>query len=236
MEVGFVILAAGLGSRLGGSVPKPLTVLDDGRTILAQQLSNLSDAFGSAALARTVVVVGHRSEELIAVLPPEVRSVFNGSYASTNTSKSLLLGLRSIGQDSGMLWLNGDVVFDPDILKSAIPLMDRDLSFAVVNQSHTAEEEIKYSLDGRGMIAQISKSISNGEGEAVGINHVGSADAARFTLALEAADPQDYFEAAMETTIRGSVDWLPLYTGDSYAVEVDFLEDLARANSAQQQH
>ena len=41
-----VILAAGMGSRLGRSLPKPLTELSDGRTIMGQQFDNVRYAFG----------------------------------------------------------------------------------------------------------------------------------------------------------------------------------------------
>lgn len=236
MSTRFIILAAGLGSRLGGSVPKPLTVLEDGRTILEQQLSNISSAFGRTALEATVVVVGHRAEELIAALPTEVATVSNPDYRSTNTAKSLLIALSSIPLGSDAIWLNGDVVFDAGILRDAVEPIEADLSFAVVNRGKTADEEIKYRLNGSGSISEISKAVVDGLGEAVGINHVSSKDLAGFVAALEGAEPGDYFEAAMESTISEGMNWLPLYAESHYAVEVDFPEDLQRANSAIADH
>ena len=41
MSTQIVILAAGLGSRLGRSLPKALTELSDGRTIMQQQFDNI---------------------------------------------------------------------------------------------------------------------------------------------------------------------------------------------------
>ena len=41
-----VILAAGMGTRLGGSVPKPLTSLIDKKTILDFQVERLSKVPG----------------------------------------------------------------------------------------------------------------------------------------------------------------------------------------------
>ena len=46
MTLQTVILAAGMGSRLGRSLPKPLTELGDGRTIMGQQHDNIRAAFG----------------------------------------------------------------------------------------------------------------------------------------------------------------------------------------------
>ena len=232
MSTHFIILAAGLGSRLGGSVPKPLTELEDGRTILQQQLSNITSVFGEEALSRTTVVVGHRADELRAVLPGSVSTVTNRHYRTTNTSKSLLLGLASLPSGSSALWLNGDVVFDAEILRKALPLIEAESSFVVVNEGRTAEEEIKYRLDELGLISEISKTVRGGIGEAVGINHVSTDSMLRFCLALESVELSDYFEAAMERTIQEGMGWIPLSAGSSYAVEVDFPEDLERANSA----
>ena len=46
MTLQTVILAAGMGSRLGRSLPKPLTELSDGRSIMQQQHDNIRAAFG----------------------------------------------------------------------------------------------------------------------------------------------------------------------------------------------
>jgi len=77
-----VILAAGLGTRLGRTEPKPLTLLRDGRTIQRRQLDALRTAVG--ADVDVTVVVGHRSE-LLMQASPDVRFAYNPEYASTNT-------------------------------------------------------------------------------------------------------------------------------------------------------
>ena len=55
MTLQTVILAAGMGSRLGRSLPKPLTELSDGRSIMQQQHDNIRAAFGTDARITTVV-------------------------------------------------------------------------------------------------------------------------------------------------------------------------------------
>ena len=55
MTTQIVILAAGLGSRLGRELPKPLTELSDGRTIMGQQHDNVRAAFGTDVTITTVV-------------------------------------------------------------------------------------------------------------------------------------------------------------------------------------
>ena len=90
MSPQIVILAAGLGSRLGRDLPKPLTELSDGRSIMRQQHDNVRAAFGHDA--RILTVVGYRAETIVEAFP-EADYVYNERYDQTNTSKSLLRAL-----------------------------------------------------------------------------------------------------------------------------------------------
>ena len=67
MTLQTVILAAGMGSRLGRSLPKPLTELNDGRSIMRQQHDNVCAAFGTDA--RIMTVVGHKAETIVEPFP-----------------------------------------------------------------------------------------------------------------------------------------------------------------------
>ncbi len=67
MTLQTVILAAGMGSRLGRSLPKSLTVLADGRSIMGQQHDNIRAAFGRDA--RITTVVGYRAETIVEAFP-----------------------------------------------------------------------------------------------------------------------------------------------------------------------
>jgi len=77
-----VILAAGMGSRLGRSLPKPLTELSDGRTIMQQQFDNIHAAFGKDA--QVTIVVGYKLEHIIEAFP-DAQFVYNEQYDQTNT-------------------------------------------------------------------------------------------------------------------------------------------------------
>ena len=142
-----VILAAGMGSRLGRSLPKPLTELNDGRSIMQQQHDNIRAAFGDQVKITTVV--GYRAETIVEAFP-DVDYVYNDRYDQTNTSKSLLRALNTTGK-SGVLWMNGDVVFDPRVLGRAIELIERDQSFVTVNTSKVSDEEVKYTMTAGGL-------------------------------------------------------------------------------------
>ncbi|MDR6865474.1 choline kinase [Microbacterium resistens] len=227
MTLQTIILAAGMGSRLGRALPKPLTRLGDGRSIMQQQHDNIHAAFG--ADVRITTVVGYRAETVIEAFPA-VNYVHNERYDETNTSKSLLRGLAATGK-AGVLWMNGDVVFDPRVLGRAIELIERDQSFVTVNTAKVSDEEVKYTVSAEGYIKELSKTVVGGIGEAVGINYVSSAHKAAFMRQLQRVDDQDYFERGLELAIaENRVLVEPLDISDLYAVEIDFAEDLERAN------
>ena len=227
MTLQTVILAAGMGSRLGRSLPKPLTELSDGRSIMQQQHDNIRAAFGDDA--RITTVVGYKAEVIVEAFP-HVDYVHNERYDQTNTSKSLLRALKATGKNS-VLWMNGDVVFDPRVLGRAIELIERDQSFVTVNTAKVSDEEVKYTVTAEGFIAELSKTVVGGIGEAVGINYISSRDKQAFIAQLGRVDDQDYFERGLELAIaENGVLLEPLDLSDLYAVEVDFAEDLERAN------
>lgn len=229
-EPAIVILAAGRGSRLGGAVPKPLTVLSDGRTILQQQLENIVAIFGEAALRRTFVVVGYRSEEIVEKLPRGVRPIYNEDWDGSNTSKSVMRALRATTRYSGAIWMNGDVVFSPLVLGRALPFVEAGKSFMAVVAGKTSDEEMKYSLNADGVITTVAKDNAKGLGEAVGINFVAPDIRDVFMYELGRVPAQAYFEAGIERTIQRGAEWLPMPVNDLYAMEIDFAEDLVRAN------
>src|SRR6185437_2188293 len=183
------ILAAGRGTRLGRPHPKPLTPLADGRTIMAHQLDKISASFPGA---QVYIVVGSKLE-MILEAHPEHLFVYNDDYDETNTSQSLLRVLRA-SADGGVLWMNGDVVFDRAVLDRAQEMIAAEQSFVAVNTSRVSEEEVKYTLDADGWIKELSKSAPPERGEAVGVNYVAAADKPALIARLLEVDDQDYFE------------------------------------------
>ena len=223
-----VILAAGMGTRLGKPWPKPLTPLVDGRSILQQQLDNVRSIFGDSA--RVSIVVGFKLE-MILEAQPDATFIYNENYDQTNTSKSLLKALRA-SHESGVLWLNGDVVFDPRVLERVKDRIDNEKSFVCVNTAQVGEEEVKYTVGENGFINALSKQVQNALGEAVGINFISKHHkAAAISGLIECAD-SDYFERGLELAIEKSgIELEPVDISDLFAVEVDFQADLDRANS-----
>jgi L-glutamine-phosphate cytidylyltransferase len=218
-----IILAAGIGSRLGNPRPKPLTQLSTGEMIMGRQVKYLKQV---VSVDDIFVVIGFK-KDLIMEEFSELTYVFNNIYDRTNTSKSLLKALRKVRADD-VIWLNGDVVFDPEVLTRII---ESKTSCMAVNTASVAEEEVKYTLSPDGSINEVSKTVKNALGESVGINKIMSSDIPRFIEMLERCEDDDYFERGIEFAIGAGLKIYPVDVSDVLCIEVDFTEDLEKANS-----
>ncbi len=221
-----VILAAGIGSRLGNPFPKPLTPLKDGESIMAKQLNNIKKYFD---INDVTTVVGFK-KDLIMERFPEVNYVYNPFFDRTNTSKSLLQALKK-HRGEAVLWFNGDVVFDEKLLSVLLSDIQEDNSFIAVNTSSVAEEEVKYTLENN-VVFKLSKEVKNGLGEAVGINFIASSDLDIFINQLEKCGDNDYFEKGLEVAIaEDNLKVKAIDISSFNCIEVDFKEDLQNANN-----
>ena len=218
-----VILAAGIGSRLGISEPKPLTKLKNGESILQRQVECLSEYIG---INNIIAIVGYK-KELIMESFPNLLYVYNDFYDTTNTSKSLLAGLNKI-EEEDVLWLNGDVVFEKELL---LQIIQCPQSCMAVNINSVGEEEIKYNLFEDGSIKDVSKSVNPALGEAVGINKIIISDLHQFKANLGKCHNQDYFEKALELSIQDGMNVLPVDISDFLCMEIDFIDDLREINN-----
>lgn len=228
MPLDVAILAAGIGTRLGRSDPKPLTRLDNGQPILRRQIALIRRAFG--ADARIHAVVGFKLD-LIVEAAPDILFAYNELFDQTNTSKSLLKIVRLTGA-GGLLWMNGDVVFDSAVLEGLRSVVAEDRSFVCVNTASVADEEVKYTLDDAGHIVELSKQVTGALGEAVGINYVSAHDKPALRERLDECAAQDYFERGIELTVsKDHSRWGVVDVSQHNCVEVDFVTDLEQANS-----
>jgi choline kinase len=229
--VHIVILAAGKGTRLGKPFPKSLTPVGDGTTILERQLRAFRSVFPEASIT---IAVGHQVEDIVDAYP-DIRKHYNADFASTNTAKTLLGAMHGTPFDEGVLWVNGDLVFDEGVLRAFQPIVVTGRNGVAVDRSRVADEEVKYTLDEYGHIDRISKDISPtvALGEAVGINYISADDKGEFLYWLNAVREQDYFERAIELSASASrIAFEPVDITPYTAIEVDFAEDLARVEAA----
>jgi choline kinase len=194
---------------------------------MQQQLDNISEAFG--ADTHVQIVVGFKLD-LILEAAPEAVFVYNERYDQTNTCKSLMKALRA-SAEGPVVWMNGDVVFEPAILERLQINIDAGQTAIAVNTAAVSDEEVKYTVDAEGLVKELSKTVVGGLGESVGINVIAAKDKAALIKRLEECDDQDYFERGIELAIeKDGLKVLPIDISDLFAVEVDFEADLERAN------
>ncbi len=222
-----VILAAGMGSRLDQNTPAPkaLTQLANGQSILETQLQALSLYLN---LQDLIVAVGFHYEKVIETFPDLLYS-YNPDFRTQNTAKSLLRAAKKVKDD--LLFLNGDLLFHPHALKS---LLNYKNNSVLTIPGTCGDEEVKYRTDSQGFITEISKK-TQGVGEAVGLNFIKKEDLPLFLFHLEQCAENDYFEKAMEQSIREGVKFQAIPIEKHQACEIDFPEDLERANKLVQE-
>tara|TARA_R100000306_G_scaffold577_6_gene1389 strand:+ start:26271 stop:26951 length:681 start_codon:yes stop_codon:yes gene_type:complete len=220
-----VILAAGIGSRLGNPFPKPLTPLKNGKSIMQMMIENIDKYFSEHDV---YVVVGFKKNSIMENFP-QLAYVYNPYFDQTNTAKSLVRALKKCKGES-VLWFNGDVVFDEKLLENLQAHIEEDTSFVAVNTNFVGDEEVKYTLN-NGFVDQLSKEVKNGLGEAVGVNYISKNDLSEYIERLEECDNNDYFERGLELLIEKDNAKVKAVDISAFnCMEIDFQEDLDNVN------
>lgn len=215
-----IILAAGVGSGLGLSLPKILVELDGETRIIDNHLSALRPHF---SLDRIVIVTGYRHLE-VQEATLDCRHVNNLEYSTTNTAASLLLALSNV-PPSDVLLINGDVVYPASAITRMLEAEGNQIG---VRKCSVSDEEVKYRTCRNDRVIELSKTVECGEGEAIGINLFHSSAIPLLMEALQNCGRLDYFEAGIEK-ILPHVPFGVVDLTDTNAIEVDFPSDLASA-------
>lgn len=222
-----VILAAGIGQRLDASpehLPKALTILPGGESILGRMLALLKKEVDAIR-----IVVGYRWE-MIQEAFPHIPLILNPQFQETNTAKSLLLGLQGLEKD--LLFLNGDLVFQKNILQA---LLDQPNTAMIVNQIHPDNEAVKYYTGASNHILRIGKQLKRAEGESLGMHFFRQRDVHLLKKHLGFASESDFFEVAIQGCIEEGLRIQPVYVEENSCIEIDFPQDLQKANALVQQ-
>jgi len=217
-----VILAAGMGRRLAAERPKPLVEIAPGVTILDLLLDALRP---HVPFEDITLLLGHEADRFRAAYPA-LATVENPDFERTNTARSLLLAFRSIDPAHDVLWANGDLALEPGAVDPLLAAAGGS-RVLVSSRGPIDEESVTVTTDSSGAIARIGKGDAEASIEAVGMNVIAARDRPAFDAALDAAAPQDYFEAAMQLCIDGgTIRFTTVDAGDAYCREVDEPEDL----------
>jgi choline kinase len=181
-----VLLAAGLGSRLGTltqQIPKALITVDD-RPLLAYAV-----AFARAAGANDITVVGgfgfDRVAAEIARLALPVRLVENSAFRDGNLIS--LTAARPFVKDADeLLLMNVDHIYRPAIAAMAAAPAGDVTAFVDTDRTLGADD-MKVERDGEGRVRRIAKTLPRWDAGYVGMTKVPRAAAARYWATVDAA-------------------------------------------------
>lgn len=226
-----VLLAAGLGARLGGQ-PKALHNLR-GET-LAGRCSEMLAAQGFRELT---VVTGHRGGEIEAAwsasaYPLRPRFLHNPRYADLNNFHTVRLACEAC-PPGRLLILNSDIVFMPELVARACAA-DADLVL-VVDSSDVDEEGLGVRVED-GHVTDLGKHLQSRDviGEFVGISLLSEAARGAFTSAAErslrAGEVAYYYEDIYSRICR-TLKTAVTMTDPSRWAEIDEPADIPRAEA-----
>jgi choline kinase len=199
-----VILAAGQGTRIRsvhGEHPKCLIQVDEA-TILDHQLEALS----MAGINEVAIVVGYEKEQIVAHVRSKepsynqrVHFIENPAFAITNNIYSLRLATDWLRGDSFIV-LNADVIFDPEILNSAVQSY---APISMIVDPLWRDETMKVIIEGD-RLTRMSKRISQEEfsGTYIGITVFSKSIQNRFLYKLNgliaAGRVNEFFNIAVQ--------------------------------------
>jgi 2-aminoethylphosphonate-pyruvate transaminase len=226
-----VILAAGMGSRLGaigGSAPKGFLRLG-ADPIVVESIQQLR----SYGIGRVVIVTGYRSEHyerLREEYGAGVETVHNPRYAESGSMYSLYCARACLHGD--FLLLESDLIYEPRALEAAIDF-PRD-NAVLLSGPTVAGDEVYAEVDGA-RLTDLSKNraaLRNAAGELVGISKISRH---LFQCMLRHADRafETNLQVAYETdTLVAVARTQPVYYSlipDLCWAEIDDLRHLVRA-------
>jgi len=233
-----VILAAGCATRLrphSDDTPKTLLPVG-GVPILRRTITSLL----RVGFDQFVIGTGyleHMVREAVASWFPglDVTFVSNPDFRSTNNAYSLLLTRPHVETDGFML-LDGDVVFDVEVIEE---LVERGPDcLAVRSVGGLGLEEVKVTADDEDRVLAIGKHVPvrSAMGESVGIEWFSGPSSKRLFAVLDRRVRQqglinEYYEAAFQQLIDDGAELYGVDIGSMYASEIDTIEDLMAANA-----
>jgi L-glutamine-phosphate cytidylyltransferase len=180
-----VLLAAGLGSRLGQlteRIPKALIAVG-GQPLLAYAVR-----FAQTAGARDIVVVGGYGYELVAAevarrsLP--VKLVRNEAFRDGNLV-SLMTARPHLNADE-LLLMNIDHIYRPAVAAIVAPAAD-DVTAFIDTDRALGDDDMKVERDSAGRVRRIAKTLVTWDAGYVGMTKVPGVAAARYWATADAA-------------------------------------------------
>jgi len=230
-----VLLVAGVGSRL-----RPLT--DNAPKALipvgaSSMLERAVAALRSHGVRHFVFATGYRQEavrQMVATLGVTASFCHNPRFEVTQNSISLLY-CRSVVGNAGFYKLDGDVLFEPEIL-ARVAGSAAQLSVAVDGMRPLDAEAMKVVVDANRSITTFGKGVpvAKSHGESIGIERISSTMSSSLFDAIAALESNGivdkyYEDVYSELVAAGHITASAVEVGDLRWTEVDDHADLERA-------
>lgn len=168
-----IILSAGQGRRLlplTKNAPKCLLPIS-GKPIIEWEIDTLL----ACGIVDITVVTGFESSVVEAVLQQryanlaQVNTLFNPFFGVADNLVSCWVARSAMNQD--FLLLNGDTIFDPEVLTEVLNSKPALITLCVNRKSVYDADDMKVQLDKRGCVKHVSKTLpmSQTDAESIGL-------------------------------------------------------------------
>jgi len=231
-----IILCAGQGRRLlplTAERPKCLLAVHGERPILALQL----EALAACGVREACVVVGHGAphvEAFLATRPvPSIRTTTRMNPFHDISDNLVSAWLARDALHGSCLLLNGDSLFEPELLRRLLAAPPAPVTLATQRKREYDDDDMKVSLDPRGRVHAVAKTLAAPlvHAESIGVLRFRDNGPARMRRALDeavrgASSRRAYYLEVIDRLARqGAV--AAADTSGLWWREVDSAEDLA---------
>jgi choline kinase len=236
-----IILSAGQGRRLlplTQAIPKCLVRVQRDRSILELQLR----ALAACGVQRATVMTGFGAERVeealgrIGVDGLAVRDQYNPVYATTDNLVTTWLARDQM--DTDFVLLNGDTLFEPDVLRRLLDAEANPISIVVDRKPYYDDDDMKVALGPGSRVRAIGKKLEGHDvdAEAIGMTLFRGAGVGVFVEALDAAVRRPEALRAWYPSVLNEVAAKFPVTAVSihglWWAEIDCKEDLASVRAA----
>jgi len=231
-----IILAAGRGKRLypyTKYIPKCLLDIG-GVTILEHQINSIRDC----GINEVVIVIGFGFDKVENFLRNydglglKIKTLYNPFYQTTNSLISLWIARGEMDRD--IVVMNGDDVFEIDVLDSALNMMEEKICLPAKKRSDYEAEDMKIVIS-KNDIIEIGKSLKRTPtAESVGVRVFRDTGVELLKRSIEdemrSTNPEKkWYISAIHRLIEDGYRVKSLDIGDMFWMDVDYPSDLFKA-------
>ena len=230
-----LILAAGVGRRLGVAHAGPKALLDmGGRSLLARHL----DALAGCGITDITVVVGHEADALSAAIPPGAAAVLHNPDFREGSVVSLWTGRAVLTSGRRVVLMDADVLYDPRLLSRLLGSRHADC-LLLDRTIEPGDEPVKLCVAGDDRIVDFRKRPTvphDWHGESVGFFSFSPATAAELARRADTYMAEGRRQMEYEEPIRDMILDHPGRFGFEDIsglpwTEIDFPEDVQKARA-----